>query len=46
MPPDPTGVWRIQPVRITPDGATVAYSLTRRLDEIYLYRASDLPHGR
>ncbi len=45
-PPDPAGVWRIQPVRITPDGRTVAYSLTRRLDEMYLYRAADTSHAR
>jgi hypothetical protein len=36
-PPDATGVWRIQPVRVTPDGNTVAYTVSRRLDEAYLY---------
>ena len=39
--PDPVGVWRVQPLRVTPDERMVAYSVTRRLDEIYLYRLAE-----
>ena len=33
---DPTGVWRIHPVRITPDGRTVAYTVSRALADLYV----------
>jgi hypothetical protein len=39
--PDPVGVWRVHPLRVTPDERTLAYSVTRRLDEIYLYRLAE-----
>jgi len=35
-PPDTSGVTFIEPVRITSDGAFYAYSLNRRLSELYL----------
>ena len=35
---DSTGAWRIRPVFITPDGRTMAYSVARQLDELYVYR--------
>jgi WD40 repeat protein len=33
---DPTGVWRVHPVRITPDGRTVAYTVSRSLADLYV----------
>ena len=35
--PDPTGVWRVGPVFITGDRRVLAYSLSRQLDELYVY---------
>jgi hypothetical protein len=34
---DPTGMWRIWPVLLTPDRRVLAYSLGRQLDELYVY---------
>jgi len=36
-PPDPTGVLRIHPVVVTPDGRTWAYTATQVLSELYVY---------
>jgi eukaryotic-like serine/threonine-protein kinase len=36
-PPDATGVWRIHPVRVTPDGRVIAFTVTRELSELYVY---------
>jgi hypothetical protein len=36
MPADPTGVFGIGPVRITPDGRSYAYSLGSSIGELYL----------
>jgi hypothetical protein len=36
-PPDPAGLWRIQPVAATPDGRSYAYSYSRRLDDLYVF---------
>ena len=36
--PDATGAWRIRPVYITPDGRTLAYTVARQLDDLYVYR--------
>lgn len=35
--PDAAGAWRIRPVRVTPDGRTIAYSVSRQLDDVYVY---------
>jgi Tol biopolymer transport system component len=37
MPADPAGVWRIHPVRVTPDGRSYAYTYNRWLDDLYVY---------
>jgi Tol biopolymer transport system component len=37
MPPDPTGVWRVHPVVVTPDGGHYAYSATENRSELYVY---------
>lgn len=37
---DAAGVWRIRPVTTTPDGDVTAYSVHRRLDRLYEYRAA------
>jgi len=36
VPPDPSGVWGIQMLRITPSGRAYAYSVVRRLSDLYL----------
>jgi Tol biopolymer transport system component len=36
-PPDPTGVWRIHPVVVTPDGRTWAYTVTQTLADLFIY---------
>jgi Tol biopolymer transport system component len=37
LPPDPTGVVRIHPVVVTPDGRTWAYTATQILSDLYVY---------
>jgi dipeptidyl aminopeptidase/acylaminoacyl peptidase len=37
MPADPAGIWRIHPVRITPDGRSYAYTYVRQLGDLYVY---------
>jgi hypothetical protein len=37
LPADPSGVWRIHPVRITPDGGSYAYTYTRRIGDLYVF---------
>jgi Tol biopolymer transport system component len=37
LPPDPTGVLRIHPVVVTPDGRTWAYTATQILSDLYVY---------
>jgi Tol biopolymer transport system component len=37
MPADPSGVWRIHPVRMTPDGRAYAYTYSRTLGSLYVY---------
>jgi WD40 repeat protein len=37
MPADPAGVWRVHPVRITPDGRSYAYTYVRQLSDLYVY---------
>ncbi|HEY6146167.1 MAG TPA: hypothetical protein VIZ69_00655, partial [Thermoanaerobaculia bacterium] len=34
---DPAGIWRIHPVRITPDGRSYAFSYARRLSDLYVF---------
>jgi eukaryotic-like serine/threonine-protein kinase len=36
-PADPAGIWRIHPVRITPDGSSYAYTYTRRVGDLYVF---------
>jgi hypothetical protein len=36
-PPDPTGVWRVHPIAVTPDGRAWAYSTARWLGDLYVY---------
>jgi hypothetical protein len=36
--PDATGAWRIHPVRVTPDGRVMAFSVTRELSELFVYK--------
>ena len=35
---DPSGVWSVFPIRMTRDNRTIAYSVMRRLDDLYVYR--------
>jgi len=37
LPADPAGIWRIHPVRITPDGSSYAYTYARRVGDLYLF---------
>jgi Tol biopolymer transport system component len=37
LPADPAGIWRIHPVRITPDGGSYAYTYTRRVGDLYVF---------
>jgi hypothetical protein len=36
-PPDPTGLWRVHPIVVTPDGRHWAYSTARWLGDLYVY---------
>ncbi len=36
LPPDPTGIWAVGPIAITPDGKYYAYSFIRNLSKLYL----------
>ncbi len=36
MPPDPSGVWGIQLLKITPSGNAYAYGIVRKLSDLYL----------
>jgi hypothetical protein len=37
LPADPAGIWRIHPVRITPDGGSYAYTYGRRVGDLYVF---------
>lgn len=37
LPPDPAGIWRIHPVRITADGSSYAYTYTKTLGDLYVF---------
>ena len=37
LPADPAGIWRIHPVRVTPDGSSYAYTYARRLGDLYVF---------
>jgi tRNA A-37 threonylcarbamoyl transferase component Bud32/WD40 repeat protein len=37
LPADPAGIWRIHPIRITPDGSSYAYTYTRRVGALYVF---------
>jgi eukaryotic-like serine/threonine-protein kinase len=37
LPADPAGIWRIHPVRITPDGSSYAYSYAHRVGDLYVF---------
>jgi Tol biopolymer transport system component len=37
MPADPAGVWRIHPIRVSPDGRSYAYNYFRVLSDVYVY---------
>ena len=37
LPADPAGIWRIHPVRITPDGSSYAYTYARRVGDLYVF---------
>ena len=37
LPADPAGIWRIHPVRITPDGSSYSYTYTRCLGDLYVF---------
>ena len=37
QPADPTGVWRIHTVAVTPDGRQWAYTASRWLGDLYVY---------
>ena len=37
QPPDATGVWRVHPIVVTPDGRHWAYSAARWLGDLYVY---------
>jgi hypothetical protein len=36
-PLDPAGVWRVQPVAVTPDGGRWSYTASRWLGDLYVY---------
>jgi hypothetical protein len=36
--PEQTGAWRIHPVRVTPDGRVIAFSVARELSELFVYK--------
>ena len=36
--PERTGAWRIHPVRVTPDGRVIAFSVARELSELFVYK--------
>jgi len=38
MPPDPAGVWRVHPVTVSADGSRYAYSASRWMSDLYLFR--------
>jgi len=37
-PADGTGVWRIHPVRVTPDGRVTAFSVAREVSQLFRYK--------
>lgn len=37
VPADPAGIWRIHPVRITPDGSSYAYTYAHRVGDLYVF---------
>ena len=37
LPADPAGIWRIHPVRVTPDCSSYAYTYARRLGDLYVF---------
>jgi Tol biopolymer transport system component len=37
IPADPAGIWRVNPVRVTPDGRSYAYTYVRQLSDLYVY---------
>jgi WD40 repeat protein len=37
LPADPAGIWRIHPVRITPDGSSYAYTYIRSIGDLYVF---------
>ncbi len=37
LPADPAGIWRIHPVRITPDGGSYAYTYAHRVGDLYVF---------
>jgi Tol biopolymer transport system component len=37
LPADPAGIWRIHPVRITPDGSSYAYTYSHRVGSLYVF---------
>ncbi len=37
LPADPAGIWRIHPVRVTPDGESYAYTYTREVGDLYVF---------
>jgi hypothetical protein len=37
-PTDGIGVWRIHPVRVTPNGRVIAYSVAREISHLYRYK--------
>jgi hypothetical protein len=36
-PADPAGIWRIHPVRVTPDGSAYAYTYAHRVGALYVF---------
>jgi Tol biopolymer transport system component len=36
-PADPAGIWRVHPVRVTPDGSAYAYTYTHRVGALYVF---------
>jgi len=37
LPADPAGIWRIHPVRVTPDGGSYAYTYAHRVGDLYVF---------
>lgn len=37
QPDNPQGVWRIHPIRVTPDGAAYAYTYSRIVGDLYVF---------